>query len=178
MILKVFFPLQIHWPASSTRKGECQMTGKGRQVGLSVHILFFQKPSFRTAMFEYRFSPLSRANAPTLCDWLSRGTAPTSTPVEREHTNPSARSSAGVGGQRWNGHLQLPEWDLQQKSPGSIDLESCSLLNISGLQTGTLICLWFCSAPSLHLNGLFICIVCVQSEEMKRNKIKGLSDFI
>lgn len=26
-------PLQIHWPASAKRKGECQMTGKGRQVG-------------------------------------------------------------------------------------------------------------------------------------------------
>lgn len=24
---------QIHWPASAKRKGECQMTGKGRQVG-------------------------------------------------------------------------------------------------------------------------------------------------
>lgn len=32
---------QIHWPASAKRKGECQMTGKGRQVGAVVYILLF-----------------------------------------------------------------------------------------------------------------------------------------
>lgn len=33
---------QIHWPASAKRKGECQMTGKGLQVGARVYILIYQ----------------------------------------------------------------------------------------------------------------------------------------
>lgn len=40
-------------------------------------------------------------------------------------------------------HLQFPKWDLQQNAPSSTDLESFVLLNISGRQTRTLICLRF-----------------------------------
>lgn len=75
----VLWNKQIHWPASAKRKGECQMTGKGKQVRSCIYILFFQKsrtPVFKTGTkitmlleFHLSYSSLSRVNAPTLCGW-------------------------------------------------------------------------------------------------------------
>lgn len=76
-----FSKIQIHWPASAKRKGECQMTGKGRQVGTCVYILLFQKRSepspfffqdgtMTTMLFKIPFVLLllsRRASVPTLC---------------------------------------------------------------------------------------------------------------
>lgn len=39
-VLTLSLQSQIHWPASAKRKGECQMTGKGRQVGGSFTFSF------------------------------------------------------------------------------------------------------------------------------------------
>ncbi|KAK7878457.1 hypothetical protein WMY93_030994 [Mugilogobius chulae] len=61
-------PLIIHWPASAKRKGECQMTGKGKQG--------------ECANFVRMIEP---------------GTAPTCTRVGLELTNPSALSSTEAG---------------------------------------------------------------------------------
>uniref|UniRef100_A0A3B4AJ67 Sema domain-containing protein n=1 Tax=Periophthalmus magnuspinnatus TaxID=409849 RepID=A0A3B4AJ67_9GOBI len=45
-------PLIIHWPASAKRKGECQMTGKGKQVGsCSVLLLPAVQPWNRTHLY-------------------------------------------------------------------------------------------------------------------------------
>lgn len=50
----LFSKIQIHWPASAKRKGECQMTGKGRQVGTCVYILLFQNRAEPSPSFSRR----------------------------------------------------------------------------------------------------------------------------
>uniref|UniRef100_A0A669CNU4 Sema domain, immunoglobulin domain (Ig), short basic domain, secreted, (semaphorin) 3Ga n=1 Tax=Oreochromis niloticus TaxID=8128 RepID=A0A669CNU4_ORENI len=44
-------PLIIHWPASAKRKGECQMTGKGKQVGECANFVRLIEPWNRTHLY-------------------------------------------------------------------------------------------------------------------------------
>uniref|UniRef100_A0A8C7YHJ4 Sema domain, immunoglobulin domain (Ig), short basic domain, secreted, (semaphorin) 3Ga n=1 Tax=Oryzias sinensis TaxID=183150 RepID=A0A8C7YHJ4_9TELE len=60
-------PLIIHWPASSTRKGECQMTGKGRQ-GECANFVRLIEPWNRTHLYTCG----TGAYKP-ICTFISRG---------------------------------------------------------------------------------------------------------
>lgn len=47
---------------------------------------------------------------------------------------------------------------IYSESPSAVGLESFVLINISGLQTRTLICLWFSSCSLVTFSNLFLCI--------------------
>lgn len=148
------------------------MTGKGRQVGSCIYILLFQK--YRRLLLSWRDNDdddvfeSHLSYSPSLCaGWMCQLCA-----VDRAvephpplhlwnrgvpaylHVHQQRLESRGEHKDVYSSQSGI-YW--RKKNPSAAGLESVVLLNISGLQTGTPICLWFPLAPMWRFSDLFLC---------------------
>lgn len=129
--------MQIHWPASAKRKGECQMTGKGRQVGWFIYILLvsemkdFSFQDSTKAALTSEFRCVAALCAGRVCQLCADDRAVEPHPPLHLWDG-GVPAYLHIHQQRLEGRgehkdvsCSSPEWDLQQKSHSSRPGKRC-----------------------------------------------------